>query len=262
MCKKQNIFYYFIAFGILFCASSASLSKNVPSYSMSFVDPRHTIYEKNLLMGTIQYPHEVERVPMVRIYCGGNKIKCEANDENKKLTFSVPSTRYQVILYLLITEAIEFETENNVVLCLKVPATVPYKLYVLERRKTALQANDEDICSCKMEQKSVYRWVVTEAPLEDGGKIPDNALIICANPDHIGCLEGEIAGADGSSAYELPKIVMRTDLLSFIGSEDKLHELSDKLLLSSLNWDTIHASVQPEINLPKKTATTIVALTT
>ncbi|TET05931.1 hypothetical protein E3J79_04025 [Candidatus Dependentiae bacterium] len=265
MMRKQWLSHNLILWSITICSILL-----IPTFSYTFIDQTYSFcktpnyFNKVLLMGSIQYPHTIAKVPTIRIYCGGNKIKPEINDENKKLTFALPIYRYQTSFYLLFTETIDFETEENVVLYLKIPKNTLYKLYTVEQTKisqTPTEKNNEISATDKTEQqKSHYNWLIKENMLlKDNGRIPDNALIICVNPTYITGLEEEGVIIEGTSALELPKIIIRNDLLELVGSEETIHELSTKLLLSLLDCDAIHASIPQEINHRTQT---IVALAT
>lgn len=265
----KKIFFYniIIVFSII-----SSMLFSVFSYSFTLFSQnpgtllsQNTNDNKVLLMGSIQYPMELEKIPMLRIYCGGNKIKCETNDDNKKLTFAFTESQRQSQFYILITEQIEFVTENNVVLYLKVPAAAPYKLYRLERIKDNFQKQEKDMRPYSYnklkDMPTTYRWIIEEIQLADKGKIPDNAIIICDEPSHLAMLSGDFAGSDQETAYELPKIVMRSDLLRFVGSEKKLHEQADRLRLAAIDSDTIHSWRQNIKSTVNQKAKSIVALT-
>jgi len=249
MIKK---FPFYSLIGLLCLVVSPLLLSN--SYtSPFFVKKLHN--DKIWLMGSIQYPMNLEKIPMLRIYCGGNKIKCEANDDNKKLNFSFADSRKQTTFYILITEQIEFVTENNVVLCLKVPSLASYKLYVLNRIESEYPKDKT------AEQPTMYKWDIQPIELEEDRKMPDNAIIVCDNPDYVSEIVGESAGSDDATVCELPKIVMRSDLLHVVGSEEKLHEHAAMLRLAAIDSDTIHSWRQNIQSTVNKQAKTIVALT-
>ena len=160
--------------------------------------------------------------------------------------------------HILIVEHIEFVTENNVVLYLKVPAIAPYRLYNVQRTKTDIN-NQEKVTDCPSAQ---YRWVTEETQLLGTGRIPDNTIIICSNPAHIAEISGDLAGSDKATAYDLPRIIIRPDLLQMVGSEEKLHDHADMLRLAAIDSDTIHSWCQNMHSTANKKAKTIVALTT
>jgi len=256
MVKNCLISTYFLTF-IAYCALFSSTI-----YSRSFVGPAGSFYDTILLMGAIQYPHAVNKIPMVRVYCGGNQISCEANDENKKLTFTIPIHRYQTEFYVLVAENIDWVMEEGLVKYLKVPAHEPYKLYTLERIKddSSREILVEAHLTTRIEQYKVsYRWSIKEVQLQENGRIPDDAIIVYDDPDHYSALKEKMAGSEGATAFELPELEKRADLLEVVGSEKELHEHATKLLLSSLDYDTIHARVPQAVNHKAKT---IVALTT
>jgi len=254
MIKNIPFLKVFITFCIIvFNALTAVSSSSLPLYSQS------CSHDKVLLMGAIQYPLELDKIPMLRIYCGGNKIKCETNNDNKKLTFAFTEYRQQSQFYILITEQIEFVTENNVVLYLKVPSDASYKLYALDRIRTDIQSKDKGPDNIS----ASYRWIIKEEmQLAGNGRIPDNAIIICTDPAHVAELTGDLAGSDKATAYELPKLIMRSDLLQIVGSEEKLHEHADMLRLAAIDSDTIHSWRQNIQSTVNRKAKTIVALTT
>jgi len=254
MMKNLYLLWHFIIFSIIACFVTEF------SFSHPLIGPTGVFSNRILMMGAIHYPHTIEKIPMLRGYCCGNRIKFEAQEY--ELAFSISGQRYQSNFYLLITEIIDFVTEERVILYLKVPTGALYKLYTLNRVKT--EASKDSLESGSVlrpeAQKNIYRWDIKEnISLPENGRIPDNAIIICTAPDHIAGLEGELAGSEEAAAFELPKIVIREDLLDVIGSESELHEFSNRLLLSSLDYDAIHAVLPQEINHKAKT---IVALTT
>ncbi len=252
----KKVLFYTIA--TLFCKGGIDLLWPSQMYSFPSTS-RNYGREKVLVMGSIQYPMEIEKIPLLRIYCGGNKIKCETSHDNKKLTFAFNEYRGQSEYYILVAEQIEFITENNVVLYLKIPMQIPYKLYVVKRIPSEIQKKNPAGLN---ELDIAYQWDIQEVRLTEERRIPDNAIIICDNPHHIAEVLGGVAGSEKSTAYELPKVVMRSDLLQIVGSEKKLHEYADMLRLAAIDSDTIHSwrhSIKSSVN---KKAKTIVALTT
>ncbi len=93
----------------------------------------------------------------------------------------------------------------------------------------------------KKAKQPLYFWKITEETLpKDSRRIPDETIIIYYYP-HL------IESITGGSKFELPTIKMKTDLLALVGSETKLHELSDGLLLSCLDHDSLHATIQQSV---------------
>jgi len=254
MVKNYSLSAYFLT---LFMMSSSFYVKTRP-----YVRPGASFCDTVLLMGAIQYPHLVDNVPMVRVYCGGNQIACDTNNETKKLTFSIPFKGLQSEFHILVAENIDWVMEEGLVKYLKVPSRIPYKLFLLQRVKddSSREILPEAHSLLKTEKSKIhYCWSIKQDRLPETGRIPDDAIIVYEDPEYIAGLEGQAAGQNGASAYELPKLVMRTDLLEHVGSEKELHEHATKLLLSSLDYDAIHARVSQEVNHKAKT---IVALTT
>jgi len=79
-------------------------------------------------------------------------------------------------------------------------------------------------------------WHVEQRSLHADGIIPDDALIICCNPDLIDELSG-------GNSIDLPTIHLCQDLLKKVGSEEALHEATDSFLISCLNLDTLHTKL-------------------
>lgn len=181
----------------------------------------YSIVGKKIIQGTIQFPQTVSTLPSVRVYFAGNRLKCETNNITQQITFSLPAEPYQESFFLLITESIEFELEENTVKYLKLPSNQAYKLYKLD---------------CLTENTDV-RWKVTEISIPvNTGRIPDGTIIICFNPDYIHRL-------DSGDMASLPSLIVRHDIINILGSEDKLRDLSSEIILKCLEWDTVHGSV-------------------
>lgn len=197
-------------------------------------------FTKALYMGTVQFPKDIKIIPPVRVYCAGNKIKAETNDTAKRITFAVPSEdKRRSHFTLIITETIQFESEENTIKYLKIKSGQSYKFYSLELVKKEMHSDDTE--GYLKPKEPTYEWVVQEQKISlIDGHIPDDAIIICFKPDYVKSLEG-------GNAVEFPKIIIKNDILQLAGSEAKLDDLSIKLLLSSLDSDAIHANLQQEV---------------
>jgi len=89
--------------------------------------------------------------------------------------------------------------------------------------------------------KKSYEWIISEEKIAENGKIPDDALIIIFNPDFVQNLKG-------GTELELPKIIIKQNILEIAGgSEEKLHEEEVILLMSSLDLNLIHSKITPQI---------------
>jgi len=206
-----------------------------------------------LFIGTIQFPTTLQTVPGIRIYCCGHKITCETNNETKQLLFSIPEISDSKKIFLLITEALQFEVEENTVKYIKNALRVPYKLYSLEllKREELPDENEQDSIRIHIPESkaTTYSWLIQEAQLDNSTrKVPDNTIIICYTPDYIDRLEG-------GNAMELPRIIVKENILEIAGSEKKLHDSATRLLLSVIDYDTLHKKIEQEVknDHPNKT---------
>ncbi len=88
-----------------------------------------------------------------------------------------------------------------------------------------------------------YTWAIRQLELQlPDGRIPDETIIIRYHPDYVYALEG-------GNNIEFPKIIIKPDILKLVGSEAKLHELSNKWFLAALNTDTIHDTAPAQIRI-------------
>jgi hypothetical protein len=179
-----------------------------------------SVYTKQIVQGSIQFPSSVCTLPNIRVYYAGNKIGCEADHHTKHLTFSVPIQDVESTLYLLVAQSIQIESEENTVKYLKVDPDYDYLLYRLE----LIRNHDE------------YEWAITSEVLSPSGKIPDSTVIVCFNPHYVSCISG-------GNTVTLPTLVLDNNLLDRLGSESRLHDLSCELLLACLDFDTIHSAI-------------------
>lgn len=205
---------------------------------------------KKIFMGTIKFPHTISKIPTLRIYCEGHIIPCETNHETKGLAFSILQEGEKDSFNLLITNEIHYKTEKNTILYLYINPSQPYLFYHL-----TLNQNNDDSTDPETTHKTLYSWTIQEHhDLLENGKIPDDTIIVYCNPEFIETVKG-------GTQVSLPTIIIRNDILQITGSEEKLHDILNELLLSSLHCDAIHARVQQEIK-PNYQQKTIVALAT
>lgn len=229
---------------------------NLVSLIFSFLTIGHThtllSYTKGLFIGSIQFPTTLNHVPAMRVFCGGNKISCEKNDVSKRITFTIPEDKHRTVFPLIITENVKFEVEagSNTVKFLKIPPRQRYKLYMLELLKVAKadapQPSKTTRVSHLYESSETdllysYEWLIHEEKnsLVDG-RLPDDAIVVYFNPEYVQSLKG-------GNAFELPRIIIKKDVAKLAGSEEKLHDISKSLLLSSLDLNAIHANVQAQV---------------
>ncbi len=204
--------------------------------------------QKGIFYGTLQFPTALEMLPNVRAYYSGNKIIPEINEASKQISFAIPEARNRNFFYLLVTTGVEFCSTDNTVPYLRLKKGAPYKFYTLELGAVPSKSKKRKRTDSGFEAS----WTVKEIDLAtiNNGKIPDETLIVCYHPDYVQSLEG-------GSMVELPKLVMRPDMIKLAGSELKLHEQSDKWFLAALNTDTIHDTVQSELRIIPQSKTVL-----
>lgn len=208
-----------------------------------------SIASKILYSGSLQFP-KLHKLPNVRIYWKGYRVKCECNDDAKKITFIFADDSNQPTFRVLFTESLQFEAEKNVVKYLKITDGMPYKFYTatLAKADSLLQEEfDKNVL-----QKASWRIREYRHALHNG-IIPDDTIIICLNPDYVDRLEG-------GDSVTLPTVKIRNDVLQLVGSEEKLHEHTDELFLSLvMDCDAIHSDMHEEVR-PKYDLKTVLTL--
>ncbi len=193
-------------------------------------------YGKGIFVGAVQFPKTLSDIPHFRIYYGGNKIKSDIHINGKKVIFTIPEDKRRTAFTIVITESIQFASEDNTIMYLKLAKNQPYKFFSIQLIKTenAVVENDK-------RKEPTYEWIIEEQHIDLlDGRIPDDALIICMNPHFI-------QGLEGGNVVELPKIIVKSDIVQLAGSEAKLEDSYAKLLLSSLDTDAIHVNIHEEV---------------
>lgn len=203
-------------------------------------------YTKALFIGSIQFPADLVMVPAMRVFCGGNKITCEKDNVAKRITFTIPEDKRRTIVPLIITQSVQFEAESgtNTIKCLKLAPQQPYKMYTLELLKVAKKAEEKTLALPHLADQDlgyVYEWRINQekGTLIDG-IIPDDAVVVYFNPEYVDTLSG-------GNGFELPRVMIKKNLLALVGSEEKLHDFSKSLILSSLDLNAIHANVESQV---------------
>jgi len=210
--------------------------------------------EKTSFVGSIKFPKIIQKVPAIKVYCRGSKIPCDILERAKKLTFTIDSPKHIKKFYVLVTadkihpvlvqtKKDDHSFEQNTIDHLKLNPDQSYKLYsfelVQEIVKEESAANTPGVGTQKnTEPKIVYSWKVEVVQLPESGRIPDDAIIIRLNPDHIKTIKG-------GSAIAFPTIYIKDDLIKT--AENKFHEESVEVILASLDIDTIHANIRQEV---------------
>ncbi len=195
------------------------------------------------MLGCIQYPF-IKKVPQTRIYTFGKKIDfllCEIVHECNQFVFRIPQVMHTKTYYLLIIKQVHQKMiSNNTVDYLKILPDQPYIFYKL----TLIEKVDE-------EGNKTYSWLIESVALDkETGRIPDESIIVCLDPSHVDSLSG-------GSAFELPTINLKSDLIELLGSEELLQTDANRLLLSSIDSDTVHATINQKIR--QKSNVTLIA---
>jgi hypothetical protein len=191
-----------------------------------------------IYVASVQFPAAIKELPSIRAYFGGRKISGEPDGD--QLLFTIETDRSMRKLYLIVVEDISFAFDETVQY-LKLKSDTRYKLWSLElmHKKNSNHPPHKVAGGIKLngDDSSPYFWIMHEELLDTRtGRVPDNAIVILYDPSFF---EGDLIG--GSSVY-LPKLMISSNILKRVGSEEKLHEISTRFLLSALNPDTLHAS--------------------
>jgi len=175
------------------------------------------LHDKKTLMGAIQFPKSLSSIPGIRVYCGGQKLTTEIDNEGKKVVFTLSCERNQSLFYMIITEQLQLAlAEDNTINHLKLAAGASYKLFAVQ-------------------QRADHSWLVQEKRLSlTDSRIPDNSIILCYDPNYVETLSG-------GTGLELPKLVLKDNLIQLAGSEKKLLDHAAELMLSTLDFDALHA---------------------
>jgi hypothetical protein len=231
---------------------------NISVCSAAYINTRdYFVQNKKMVWGAIQFPKTLTSVPDIRIYYSGQRVKCESQNDIKQVTFAIPESVQKNQFAILISDNLEFSSEHNVIKYLKVRHGTPYKFYcaTLVQQKVplcSLEQPDNDEASAK----NIPTWCIQECPTAiTKERIPDDTIIICLKASYV-------EGLDGSNATMLPTIKIRPDIVQLAGSEQKLHDQANELIISLLDYDTIHAAMHQEEIHPANNPKTVLAITT
>jgi len=204
----------------------------------------------------IEFPKSVKKIPQICIYQGGERFTCEIDNEGHRACFILPIDKACDTFYLVITEALAFETEGNTVQYLKVMPECQYKFYEMklvrtpkkkykvpservpvsarrsspgERRRATSGAGEKD------EPAKKDKWIVVVKELPENKQIPDDAIIVLLDAQYVDDVKPE-------NNFEFPKIVIKDDVLEIAGSESALQDKAIELLLSSIDYNPLHVT--------------------
>jgi hypothetical protein len=193
-------------------------------------------------MGTIQWPSELKKTPSLRLYHAGHQLADEVNNETRQSTFAIPEARDIPALCIIVTEPKNIKphmAEDNTISHLELKKDASYKCFQLTRIKHELPAT-ETAADVAKSLASTESWAVEQRTLRTDRLIPDNAIILCCNPEVIHCQAG-------GNSFELPTLVISNNIIKKLGSEKAVHEKADTLLLSCLDLDTLHTKLTYDV---------------
>jgi len=201
-------------------------------------------FDKNLFVGNIIFPQNMKDIPQISLYRRGLKIKTETDNASNKIQFTISDDKACNQFYILITKNIRAKVEDNTVHHLTADPNQS-KFYRIQ-----IQINGtprHPLTEKNNGTKAEFAWRITPLTIYESGIIPDNTLIIIFNPDYVDKLEG-------GNNLELPKIVIKKNILELAGSQEKLLQEADELIMGSVDFLTLsHIKPKPEIKLnPEK----------
>jgi hypothetical protein len=160
------------------------------------------------------------------------------------MSFAIPGDRQRFYFDIIVTPKIGYKVhELNTIKYLTIPQEQAYKWYRILLVKKAIVENNKG-----QSTQSPYGWEIHKLFFGHGSdrRIPDDAIIICYNPDFVEDLKG-------GNAIDLPSVIIKSNLVDLVGSEHTLHEKSIELLLSSLDFNALHSTIEQELHHGQKT---------
>lgn len=216
------------------------------------IDPELFFVEQATITSSILFPKNITHIPEIPIFCAGNEARYETDHLNKKITFNVLVSKKSVYYYLLICDQVvthmhEDINFKNLVQYLKVNPDTPYRLYRISLMPPMSLQKTVDA-----QRLNKREWQIEEMILGPEGALPDQTIIVSYNAHWV-------SGLEATSTAEFPHIIMRPDLMEYLGGEEALHRSLDQLRLATLDMRLIHAKIKPDF---KKHEKTIVAMIT
>jgi hypothetical protein len=189
--------------------------------------------------GAIKFPILTKKIPKIAIYYTGISIPTHIQTANRQLTFDISESKIRTTFYLIVIEHVDLVTEQNTVKYFVAPTNSSYKLYHLQftpnqkliKGSGPAEKIDQDKKQTDLEEMGT--WTIEQQSLPEDRRIPDNAIIVCYNPSLI-------KNVEGGNGLELPKIILDEQIIQQLGDEE-LQNVSDLALLTSLDYNSIHA---------------------
>lgn len=221
---KNFYFPYGLLFSLLVVAAHLSSIPEI-KHNADLI----AFFKCHSINGTIQFPSLFNNLPQIPVYCAGTKTLTEIDNSKSRASYTIPKMSGQYIFHFLITEEVRPKKidnleESNTIDHLVVAKGQKYKLFSAQ------------LCERK---ESEFEWVIEEKLLPDSGRIPDDAIIICCNPDFVESVEG-------GHYRDLPTIKMRSDLIVYAGSEEKIHDHFNQITLATIDFNTFHTKTRQE----------------
>lgn len=209
--------------------------------------------QSSLLLGTIQFPR-TQNIPLqtVPVIYHGDPAAAQVDQINKAITFWIPreSARFSFKLLIVDPQYIEpvslaskyYTDTTNLVAYHKVKPGSVYRYFNLmlvpEIKK---DTNGTSLVT--------YSWRVREERITDGGRIPDDAVIMHMVPEWV----DSVVATDG---FNFPTVQIKDDLLANAESEKAFKERLEKMTLARLDLRQFEGPSQEVIT--KQVGSTII----
>ena len=203
--------------------------------------------QPRLFTGVIQFPSTVDSLESIPVYHAGRRIVSRVEEQSHRITFTVPDSK--TIFYLIMTTAIDFVCQDNLVHYLTLNPSVACKVYVLEL--TGSDTPSGRFSLALHEKTGGSLWHIREVtPPTPNARIPDDSIIVWLDP-------AWIARIEKGNSVEFPRIIIRPDLAAFVGSAQKNSEKIQEWLVASLDLNGIHGAIEQAIQMRPQSKTVL-----
>ncbi len=201
-----------------------------------------TMQAYSIIPGTIQFPQNISKTPTTRVYHGGEIRQCTIDQDKRTITFNIPKYPQQSQFHVLFTETIDFSyytskyqtSTNNTAAYVKLKDQQPYLLFTLTLIPKITKTKDGD-------SLVTHTWHIDKVTNRDkNNKIPDDAIIICLDPDWIHSMKSY-------NSFEFPTILIKQNIFELSGSEKAFYEQAVRLQLAAIDSDTLHSTSSQQI---------------